>query len=213
VAGVSTQPEPTVETVDADAQALFEEARRRTRRRHRRQAAALGLTLALLGGAGWLAAGDGGDGGDGETGSGDARPQITALMPSQIFEREPYMGVSCKTANSIACDRIGLAVWTKDPARSVVATIAGRTFKLQWGAGGFCCRPQDRSNRVRRQFIGFLHHAGLRGPGPLKVHIENRRNRFTAARPTIARARIVVTYPDGSRRSVTMRLSLAPGWG
>jgi hypothetical protein len=40
------------------------------------------------------------------------------------------MGVRCPGANSISCDRVGLAVWFKRPAVSVTATIAGEPLVL-----------------------------------------------------------------------------------
>jgi hypothetical protein len=195
---------------DGDAQALFEEARRRARRRRRRQGSVAALVLALIGGAAWIAieAGGGAPSDRAEPG-----PAITEVMPSQLFSREPYMGVSCRRPNSIACDRIGLAVWTKDPFVAVSATIGRRTFTLPWGDAGYCCRPEDRSRQPRRQFIGFLYRAGMRGPGPLAVRVENGRNRFTGVHPTSAQVRVVATYSDGARQATTVRLGLAPGWG
>jgi hypothetical protein len=191
---------------DDEAQALFEEARRRTRRRRRRQGAVAALAAALIGVSAWIAIGDG----DGPNRFAEPGPAVTEVMPTQLFAREPYMGVSCLRANSIACDRVGLAVWTKDPFVAVSATIGGRTFELPFED---CCGPQRRSSGPRRQFMGFLDHAGLRGPGPLTVQVENGRNRFTGVHPTTARAGVVVTYADGARQATTIRLGLAAGWG
>ena len=190
---------------DDEAQALFEEARRRTRRRRRRQAA-LALAVIATVVAAWIAT-SGGTGGRPHPRPG---PAITEVMPDQLFAHPPYMGVACMKANSIACDRVGLAVWTKDPFVAVSATIGGRTFELPFED---CCGPQERSSRPRRQFLGFLSHAGLRGPGPLAVQVENGRNRFTSLHGTTARVRVVATYADGARQTTTIRLGLAAGWG
>jgi hypothetical protein len=61
--------------------------------------------------------------------------------------------------------------------------------------------------------MGFLDHAGLRGPGPLTVQVENGRNRFTGLHPVTAPVRITVTYADGSRQTTRVWLGLAAGWG
>ena len=131
-------------------------------------------------------------------------------MPEQILAQPPYMGVACLKANSIACDRVGLAVWTKDPVDRVAASIGGRSFTLRFEG---CCGPQEPSTRPRQQFMGFLHHAGLRGPGPLAVQVENGRNRFTGLHPVTTPVHITVTYADGSRQATTVWLDLAAGWG
>jgi hypothetical protein len=197
---------PAVTDVDDAAQALFEEARRRTRRRRRRQAAVVGLCT-LGAGAAWLGARGGGDGSP--TGHQPQRA-VTHVMPEQILAQPPYMGVACLKPNSIACDRVGLAVWTKDPVERVAASIGGRSFTLRFEG---CCGPQTPSNRPRQQFMGFLHHAGLRGTGPLAVQVENGRNRFTGLQAVTAPVRITVTYGDGSQQVTTVWLDLAPGWG
>jgi hypothetical protein len=45
-----------------------------------------------------------------------ARHSVTPL-----FSQPPYVGVACPTANSIACDRVGLAIWLRRPAARVNA--------------------------------------------------------------------------------------------
>lgn len=62
----------------------------------------------------------------------------------QVLARAPYMGVACPTPNSIACDRIGLAIWLKEPARTVTATIAGHHLRLQPGGSAARDRPTGR---------------------------------------------------------------------
>lgn len=57
-------------------------------------------------------------------------PGTMARAPGQVLSRSPYMGVACHGANSIACDRVGLAIWLKRPAHSVRATIDGRPLSL-----------------------------------------------------------------------------------
>jgi hypothetical protein len=46
-----------------------------------------------------------------------------------VFVQDAYMGVACHIANSIACNRVGLAVWLARPA-TVTATIEGASCRL-----------------------------------------------------------------------------------
>ena len=183
--------------------ALLEEARARARRRRRRVAAAVLALLALASGLAILL-----DSGGGGRPAGSQERRAQAVRPGRVLAREPYMGVSCRRANSIACDRVGLAVWTRRPARAVRATVAGRTFALddaEWSG--------PSRHGLRRMFAGFLHHAGLRGSGPLAVQVENGRNRWTGVRPVSASVHLVISYRDCSQRATIVRVSLAPGWG
>jgi hypothetical protein len=66
------------------------------------------------------------------------------------------MGVACGVPNSIACDRIGVTVWLRRPARAVTATIADSTVRLDnptWSGG--------RHHGQRTLFAGFLQRAGI----------------------------------------------------
>jgi hypothetical protein len=120
------------------------------------------------------------------------------------------MAVACQRPNSIACDRVGLAVWTRSPARSVRATVAGKTITLDYQ---FCCFPQPRPPHIRRQFVGFIRHAGLRGPGPLAVQVENGRNRWTGVHTVSAAVQLLITFPDGATATTRVRAPLLAGWG
>src|SRR3954453_23491694 len=65
--------------------------------------------------------------------------------------------------NSFACDRVGLAVWLREPAVKVDAEIAGQRLQLddpEWSG------PAKEGQRA--EFAGFLQPAGLID-GPLKV--------------------------------------------
>ena len=65
------------------------------------------------------------------------------------------MGVACR----VDCDRVGIAVWLRQPARSVTAVIAGAPLVL-WASRH---QPWTRRNRpLRTSFGGYLHPAGLR---------------------------------------------------
>jgi hypothetical protein len=186
------------------AAALFEEARRRARRR-RQRAAFGGLGLVLLAAGVALVVVMTHDRGA------PPRPGAPAPAPvrsEQVLARPSYLGVSCPRASSIACDRVGLAIWTRGPARAVRATIAGRSFDLT-------DEPRFVGPHQRGQpymFVGFLHHAGLRR-GPLAVRVENGRSRWTGKHPVRTTMRLVITRTDRSQVATTVSVPLEPGWG
>jgi hypothetical protein len=191
-----------IEPVDREAEALFEEARQRARRRRRRRTALLSAVLLLAAAATALVRGSQHD-------SRPARPTGPAVVaPREILAHGgAYMGVACRIPNSIACDRVGLAVWTKRPARAVRATVAGRTLTLddpEWSS--------PARHGLRTMFAGFLQPAGLRR-GPLAVQTEGGRDHFTGVHPVSATVRLVITFADGSQRATQLDVLLSPGWG
>jgi hypothetical protein len=117
------------------------------------------------------------------------------------------MGVSCRIPNSFACDRIGLAVWLREPAVRVSAAIADRRFELDdpsWSG-----RPADGR---RRMFAGFLQPAGLLD-GPLKVTADDGPDRWIGRTPVSADVRLWITYDDHRTAVTTVDIGLAAGWG
>ena len=108
-----------------------------------------------------------------------------------------YMGVSCPKANSIRCDRVGLAVWLRRRPARLSATIAGRPLRLR--------RHSDH-------YEGFLVPAGLID-GPLRVRPDGGRYRWTGAKPVTARVRLTARFPDGRTLRRTLNVGLAAGWG
>jgi protein MpaA len=113
-----------------------------------------------------------------------------------VLARPPYMGVACRIPNSIACDRVGLAVYMpkRRPAERLTASINGRPVRMKI--------PAAVATRGI-YFEGFLRHAGLKR-GSLKV---------TAGKPLSAMVRITAYYRDRSSRFTVRRVGLAPGWG
>src|SRR5579875_2414127 len=98
---------------------LFGEARAHQRRRRARfaWACAAGLACVL---AAWIATGPE------VPGARPSRVRTPAVAPSAVFVRAPYLGVRCPLANSIRCDRVGLAIWLRRPAVRVRGTVAGQ---------------------------------------------------------------------------------------
>ena len=134
---------------------------------------------------------------------GEARLEL--MRGSNGREKGPYMGVSCPKPNSIACDRVGLAVWVAKPAATITADIAGRELRLR------SPRPTRAEGR-ETYWEGFLQPAGLRD-GPLKVKPDRGTEYWRGLHPVSARVRVRATYRGGGAASRTIRVPLAAGWG
>jgi hypothetical protein len=123
---------------------------------------------------------------------------VERVAPGTLLERT-YMGVACPRPNSIACDRVGLAVWLRDEATAVSAEIDGRRFELddpEWADWP-------------RGFAGYLQPAGLRD-GALRVPA--RGDRWLGYGEVSARVRLRVTRGDGVRVT-EVDVPLRAGWG
>ncbi|QEC49756.1 hypothetical protein FSW04_20725 [Baekduia soli] len=183
--------------------ALFDEAWGRARRRRRRIAAL--VVLAAVGGA-LVTAVRGGDGPGGPA-VGERPAAGAARTVALVLPRAPGMGVACPVANSIACDRVGIAAWLSQDAVRVVATVGGRSVVLQ-----------DRHIRCPtarpcpRFYTGALQPAGLLD-GALEVTPDHGADRWYGRHPVSAPLRITPTYADGTRAVTTRTVPLAPGWG
>ena len=119
-----------------------------------------------------------------------------------------YMGVRCREANSVSCDRVGLAVWLAKPAERLVAQIEGRRLEL--------VSPGEFVPGKGTGWEGYLHPAGLLEPGsPLAVTREQGEppDYWSGRTPVDARIRLTAVYSDGTSASKTIRAPLHPGWG
>ncbi|MCP9491777.1 MAG: hypothetical protein MSC31_18170 [Solirubrobacteraceae bacterium MAG38_C4-C5] len=121
----------------------------------------------------------------------------------RVLSRPPYMGLACPTPNSIACDRIGLAVWLEEPARSVTATIADRHLRL---------RPGGFGGQGPTYWEGYVQPAGLLS-GPLEVTPDRPPDYWAGGHPLWAAVSLAVKDQDGSVRHILLRQWLAAGWG
>jgi hypothetical protein len=160
----------------------------------------------------------------GEFTLGGSPPPITVLAPSRALSQPPYMGVTCPIANSIGCDRIGLAVWLKQPAVSITATIAGSPpFALDW----FGDERRLSQQRPHRDFDGYLQPAGIvsrlhvqpvEGTEVLTGHgrtilINSPQMWFGEGSPPPALVNLTIHYADGRTVFTKVRVDLATGWG
>ena len=119
-----------------------------------------------------------------------------------------YMGVRCREPNSVSCDRVGLAIWLKEPAEHLFAEIEGRPLEL--------VSPGEFVPGRGTGWEGYLRPAGLLDPGgPLAVTREpgERPDYWSGRTPVDAEIRLTATYADGSSASETIRAPLHPGWG
>ena len=106
---------------------LIAEAKRRMRRRQGLVAVAV-LLAAGAAAATFALHGSGGPG------SGATR--IGHSSAAALLRGRPVMGLTCEKALSVRCNRLGLAVWLKEPAAAVTARIGGRAVILGTKAGG-----------------------------------------------------------------------------
>jgi hypothetical protein len=119
-----------------------------------------------------------------------------------------YMGVRCREPNSVSCDRVGLAVWLKEPAETLVAQIEGRRLEL--------VSPGEFVPGKGTGWEGNLKPAGLLDPAsPLAVEPEpgHPADYWSGRTPVEANIRLKAGYSDGSMATKTLRVSLRPGWG
>jgi hypothetical protein len=197
-------PQPSAAPVDDAAEALFEEARQRARRRRRRRAAAAAALPLLVVATVLVLQPDGSN-----RARKPPRPQPLGVRPQTVLARVPYVGVACVGhPNSIACDRVGVAVWLLRPARRVTATIGGRSVVLddrEWSG------PKRHGNR--RMFAGFLQPAGLLPGGALEVQPDAGRYFWEGSHPVSGLLRLVIAYADGRERATALNVELSPGWG
>jgi hypothetical protein len=152
-----------------------------------------------------LAPGCGDDDRQGRGEGGDAQP--ARVSAAELLSRDPYMGVSCRISNSFDCDRVGLAVWLREPAARVDATIAGRELELddpEWSA------PAEEGER--RMFAGFLQPAGLID-GPLQVTPDAGPDRWVGREPVSATVELWIIRDDATTTATTVEVGLSPGWG
>ena len=127
---------------------------------------------------------------------GHAAPTARTVAARTILAAHPDVGVACPIPNSTACDRVGVAVRLRHPARRVVAAIGGHRailYDRRWSG--------PARHGLRRAFVGFVHPAGLR-PGT-----------YAGNRPIATTLHLIVTDADGVRHATSLRVNVGPGWG
>ena len=125
------------------------------------------------------------------------------VAADKVLKRAPYAGVACPRANSIACDRVGVAVWLKGRATRVSAVAGGRAPRLE---------PAGFGGRSQNPWIGYLQPAGLLD-GALKVTPDRGRFYWTGAHPTDIDLRLTIRHRGGALETTRLQVPLRAGWG
>ena len=115
----------------------------------------------------------------------------------------PYMGIAVCHPNSRTCYRVGLAVWLKQSAKSVIATSASVSSSLN--------RTDRRGIQMiahvrRREFIGFFKTAGI---------VPRSYLRTPDATSQLPIAVVTLTIDERHGRTVVtrIRVPIQAGWG
>jgi hypothetical protein len=182
---------------------------KQARRRQRRRRLAIAAAMVPAAASAVIFASGGSQRGARPTGSRPPRQfgPGTTESAAAVFAQAPYMGVACHIPNSIACDRVGLAVWLRRPA-TVSATIAGAPLKLNDPTWSYVAQSGRQAVYV---YAGFLHPAGL----TTRLHVTPEANTpawlgSNAPSPTVwfrvdfGRGKIVITHEN---------VFLSAGWG
>lgn len=197
---------------------IIQEAWDHRRRRHQAIVVAALASAVTVGILAWLVS----------IGSGYRSSPITeravAVAPSAVLSGDPYMGVNCPVANSIACDRVGLAVSLKHPAESVTAIVAGARLTMKYRGDVLY-----RGDSPRTEFDGFLQPAGIVSRFHVRpvdgnvvytshgqVHVVVRRQMwFGDVRdyPAPVPVRLTIREPSGRTLITHTKVGLATGWG
>lgn len=205
------QLDPSAVAGDVDA-GVIKEAHRRQHRRW-----LMAVVAVLVAGVFVVMIDPGGHGRDGASpGSKSASRSSAGTMssPAKVFAQDPYMGVACHIANSIACDRVGLSVWLRRPA-IVTATIAGASLKLNSPDWSYVTHDSRGKLYV---YAGFLQPAKI----TTHLHVEPDRGspstwganpRIPPALPPPPTVRFRIVYGHGDVVFTQQHVWLSMGWG
>jgi hypothetical protein len=133
-------------------------------------------------------------------------PGTVVEAPSVVFSQPPYMGVRCPVPNSIACDRVGLALWLKRPAYSVTASINGRLLAMN--------RFGDHlvsAARPRTEFDGYLRPAGI--VTTMHVRAVPGTTTWLGDSTPFAVVWVLISYGRGRDVTTHLQVPLMAGWG
>ena len=185
---------------------VIKQARRRQRRRRLAAVASIVAAAALF-----ATLNPGGGAPTGQPSASQPFAGAGAVEPSAaVFLQPPSMGVACGVPDSIACDRLGLAVWLPRRA-TVTATIAGAPpISLDDPHWSYFVRYHGRAIHV---YVGFLAPAGL----TTRFHISPEANTQTwdgaSSNPPSPLVHFRIDYGLGDITFTQARVTLRPGWG
>ena len=130
------------------------------------------------------------------------------VAATRLLSATPYLGVTCPPiGNSIACDRVGLAINLRRPAVAVTATVAGWFLPLT-SRGDI---PAVRG-RPRTEFDGLLQPAGI--VHHLHVVPDAGPNLWYGSTPQPhVQIRLLINYGHGKLVTTHTTIALSTGWG
>jgi hypothetical protein len=120
----------------------------------------------------------------------------------------PYLGVRCRRAYHVGCDRIGIDIVFSDPATRVLAVVGGRRLRLH--------TPGMHGGARYRDWVGTLRNVGLDHPrSRLHVRGYGRSGSVWAGKPPVyVPVELRVAFADGRNTAATFPgVFLSPGWG
>jgi hypothetical protein len=189
---------------------VIEEARTRQRRQRTLAAGAtvaalLAAGLAALVGPSGLGRGPGDVFGRTPTPPGESPTASPAkrVLPAVALAQPPSMGVACRSG---VCDWVGLAVWLRQPAVSVSATIAGRPVRLVMTNA--YPRPGARAT-----FVGYLRPFRLVTSARLDVGSGPTSWATSLGQEPTPAVNLRIRYRNGRTLTTSLDLPLQPGWG
>jgi hypothetical protein len=119
----------------------------------------------------------------------------------------PFLGVRCRRANHVGCDRVGVDIVFEHAANSVVAVVAGRHLRL---------RTPGMHNAVRyRDWVGTFANAGIDNRNsPFAIDGGRPPRKWAGYPPVYVPIEFRVAYADGRHaRALFAHVFLGPGWG
>lgn len=116
---------------------------------------------------------------------------LAAILLALHLPSPPFLGLACGSAAG-RCDRVGVAVWLRRPARHVVAVVHGRRVRLKTGRGGSGAYARGRfwQGFFRDAYVSTLADAGERVP-----------------------VRVRATFAGGVTRAATATVTVSQGYG
>lgn len=127
-------------------------------------------------------------------------PRASRGDAQRLFSQPPSIGVACPKANSIACDRVGVAVWLRRAAARVTVMVNGKGLRLR--------PPRTRGG----WWEGYLQPAGLID-GALRVTPDRGRFYWQGSHPRSAIVAATVTRRSGAIDRAKATVALRAGWG
>jgi hypothetical protein len=125
------------------------------------------------------------------------------VSPAAVLAQSPDMGIACHLG---ACDWVGLAVWLRQPAVAVSATIAGRPMRL------VITNAYPRSG-ARATFVGYLRPYRLVTKAPLSVGSGPTGWATGLGQGPTPAVQLNIRYRNGSTLTTSLDVPLQPGWG